>query len=210
MPFCWSFRQALASRWSSMARPMRALQRRNLDRQELDAGGDAAVERGEVGVDHRIGKAADPRHQRHAAVAQPVELRQPARLEARRHQHRIRPALEEMRQRLAVAGDDADLAGMAGDGGAEHAFDRRLARAEHGEAGAARRPARRCSRRGCPSPSASRAGSRRRRGSRRRASGRRPPPRRACSRRGAAAWRTCRWRRDAGRSRGPTPPCRCR
>ena len=108
-----------------------------VDWQELEAGGDAAVEGGEIGVDHGVGEAADPRDQRHAAIAEAVELGQATGLETRRNQHRIRPALEEMRQRLAVAGDDADAAGMAGRGGAEHGLDRRFARTEHGEAGAA-------------------------------------------------------------------------
>ena len=59
-----------------------------------------AETRGVVGVDDRVGKAADARHHRHAAIAQAIELGQAAGLEARRHQDRVGAALEQMRQRL--------------------------------------------------------------------------------------------------------------
>ena len=44
-----------------------------------------------VGVDHRVGQAADARDNRQRAIAQGAELGQPAWLEARRHQQRIAP-----------------------------------------------------------------------------------------------------------------------
>ena len=96
-----------------------------LDGQELDAGRDAGVERGVVGVDDRVGKAADPRDHRHAAVAQAVELGQPAGLEARGHENGVGAALQQVRQRLVIAGDDADPAAMARGGGMERALERR-------------------------------------------------------------------------------------
>ena len=68
-----------------------------------DAGGDARLERRLVGVDHRVGEAAGARDDRHAAVAQAVELGQPAGLEARRDQDRVAAALHQVRQRLVIA-----------------------------------------------------------------------------------------------------------
>lgn len=50
---------------------------------ELEAGGDPGVQGGDVCVDHGVGEPADPGHDRHAAVAQPVELGQAAGLEPR-------------------------------------------------------------------------------------------------------------------------------
>ena len=41
-----------------------------------------AAERHRIGVDHRVGQAAHPRHHRHRAVAERVELREPAWFEA--------------------------------------------------------------------------------------------------------------------------------
>ena len=62
-----------------------------------------AADRRLVGVDHRVGKAAGARHHRHAAIAQAVELGQPAGLEARRDDDGVAAALHQVRQRLVIA-----------------------------------------------------------------------------------------------------------
>ena len=67
-----------------------------------------------VGVDHRVGEAADAGDDRHAAVAQAVELGQAAGLEARRDQDGVAAGLHQVRQRLVVADDGADPAGELG------------------------------------------------------------------------------------------------
>ena len=91
----------------------RRLEHLGLHRRELEAGGDAGGERHLVGVDHRVGQAADAGDDRHAAVAQAVELGQAAGLEARRHEDRVAAALDQVRQRLVVA-DDARRRGRDG------------------------------------------------------------------------------------------------
>ena len=101
-------------------------------------GGDRGGERRVIGIDDRIGEAADTRHHRHAAIAQAIELRQPAGLEARRQHDRIGAALDQMRERLVEAGDDADAALMNRGGDPEHVLDGGVPRAEHDQAGAAR------------------------------------------------------------------------
>ena len=70
----------------------------------------ARLDRRLVGVDDRVGQPADAADQRHAAIAQAVKLGQPARLEARRHQHHVGAALDQMAQLLVIAGDEPDLA----------------------------------------------------------------------------------------------------
>ena len=105
-----------------------------------------------VGVDHRVGQAADARHHRHRAVAQRAKLRQAAGLEARRHQQRIGAALDQMRQRLVIADDAADAPRMRRGGVAEsraraprrRAPSTRKLRAARPAAPAARRAAGRC------------------------------------------------------------------
>ena len=64
------------------------------DGRELEAGGGPRRHRRLVGVDDRVGEPADAGDDRHAAIAQPVELGQPARLEARGDEMRVgrRPA----------------------------------------------------------------------------------------------------------------------
>ena len=93
-----------------------------IDERELDAGRDPCRKRRLIGIDDRVGKAADARDDRHAAIAQAVELGQPAGLEARRDEDRIGAALEEMRERLVIADDDADAARMPRGRGGEAAL----------------------------------------------------------------------------------------
>jgi hypothetical protein len=83
---------------------------------ELDAGADALGPRHLVGVDDGVGEAADPRDDRHAAVAQGVELGQAAGLEPRREQQRVCPGLDEMAEFLVIADDAADPAGIGRNG----------------------------------------------------------------------------------------------
>ena len=80
---------------------------------------------GLVGVDHRVGQAADPGHDRDRAVAQAVELGQAAGLEARRHEDGVAAALQQVRERLVVAEHAADPAGMGHGRGAEARLQRR-------------------------------------------------------------------------------------
>ena len=70
---------------------------------------------------------------RHAAVAQAVELGQAAGLEARRDQDGVAAALHGVRQRLVVADDDADPARVLGGEGEEGGLEPGVAAAEHGE-----------------------------------------------------------------------------
>ncbi|NJO38469.1 MAG: hypothetical protein HC871_13760, partial [Rhizobiales bacterium] len=79
-------------------------------RREVKAGGDPVGERRLVGVDHRVGKAADPRHDRHAAIAQTVELGEAAGLEAGRDQDGVGARLELVGERLVIAEHGADPA----------------------------------------------------------------------------------------------------
>jgi citrate synthase len=60
-----------------------------IGRREYNARRSARADRRLIGVDHRIGQPADPAHQRHRAIAQPVKLGQPAWLEPRRHEHHV-------------------------------------------------------------------------------------------------------------------------
>ena len=63
-------------------------------RRELDAGAGARGQRHLVGVDDRVGEAADARDDRDRAVAQRAELGEAAGLEARRHEQRVGAALQ--------------------------------------------------------------------------------------------------------------------
>ena len=89
------------------------LQRRSIHRRKLEAGGNAGIERRVIGIDHRIGKTAGARHHGHAAIAQAIELGQAAGLEARRHQDGVCARLQQMREALVIADDDADAALVA-------------------------------------------------------------------------------------------------
>src|SRR5690606_28640498 len=73
----------------------RLRQRLLAGRREDDARSDSGLDRRRICIDQRIGEAPDAADQRHAAVAQPVQLRQPAGLEARRDDHEVRTALYE-------------------------------------------------------------------------------------------------------------------
>ncbi len=88
---------------------MRVVERADVGGIELHAGRDARRQRRLVGVDHGVGEAADARHQRRRAIAQRAELRQAAGLEARRHDEEIDAGLDQMRERLVIADDAADL-----------------------------------------------------------------------------------------------------
>ncbi len=70
-----------------------------------------------VCVDHRIRQSTGSGDDRHAAIAQTVELGQPAGFEARWDEDRVGAALHQMRQRLIIADHDADAAAMARGGG---------------------------------------------------------------------------------------------
>ena len=99
-------------------------------RREHDAGGDAVVQCGLVGVDHGVGEPADARHDRDGAVAQAVELGEAAGLEARGHQDGVGPALQQVGERLVIAEDAADPAGMRLRRRGEARLDGRVARAQ--------------------------------------------------------------------------------
>ena len=73
---------------------------------ELEAGRRIAA------VDHCILEAADTGDDGHRAIAERTKLRQPARLEPRRHDQRIRSGLNEMGQFLVITDHDADAAGL--------------------------------------------------------------------------------------------------
>ena len=109
-----------------------------IGRCELEAGRDACGNRRLIGVDHRVGEPAGAGDDRHAAIAQAVELGQPAWLEARRDEDRVGAALHGVRQALVIADDDADAAAMARRAGKQRAFQRMVAGAEHGKLGAGR------------------------------------------------------------------------
>ena len=59
-----------------------------------------------------VGKSADFGRDRHRAIAHGAELRQPARLEPRRHQHGVGAGLDQVRQILVIADDASDLSAM--------------------------------------------------------------------------------------------------
>ncbi len=66
-----------------------------------------------VGVDDGVGEPAGAAHQRQRAVAQGIELRQAARLEARRHDDAVAARHNQVRQRLVIAERHPDPAGMS-------------------------------------------------------------------------------------------------
>ena len=53
-------------------------------------------------VEHGVGQSAHGAHDRHRAVAQRDELRQPARLEMARHDHHVRARVNQVRELIAV------------------------------------------------------------------------------------------------------------
>src|ERR1700754_3188792 len=76
------------------------------DRIELEAGRRAAA------VDDGVFETADAGDDRHRAIAERTELRQPAWLEARGHDQRVRSRLNEMGDLLVIADHNTDAAGI--------------------------------------------------------------------------------------------------
>ena len=138
MPCFCSDSHAGLSACSATTRRIACMKASALAGRELEAGRDARPDRRLVGVDHRIGEPAGACDDRHAAIAQAVELGQPARLEARRDEDRVAAALHGVRQALVIADDHADPAAMAGRAGKQRALQRMVAGAEHRKLGAGR------------------------------------------------------------------------
>ena len=134
MPWRWIAVQAARSRMSCGGAADGAGEGGGVDGGELEAGGGAGVQRGDVGVDHRVGEAAGAGDDGDAAVAQAVELGQAAGLEARGDDDGVAAGLHQVGERLVVADDGADAAGELGGERAEGASRGRLAGAEDGEA----------------------------------------------------------------------------
>ena len=121
MPWRWIAVQAARVAHERGGAADGAGERCGVDRGELEAGGGAGVQRGDVGVDHRVGEAAGAGDDRHAAVAQAVELGEAAGLEARGDEDGVAAGLHQVGERLVVADDDADAAGELGGERAEGA-----------------------------------------------------------------------------------------
>ena len=136
-----SRRHTSGCRHTDKARRIAAVEHLGLHRREVEAGADAGGERHLVGVDHRVAQPADMRDDRQRAVAQGAELRQAARLEARRHQQRVAAALDQMRQRLVVADLRADIVRVGGGGGTQTRFQRRARRSRARQAARRRQAA---------------------------------------------------------------------
>ena len=83
-----------------------------IDGTELEAGPCPCGDSHLVGVDDGVGKPADPRHDRDAAIAHGAELGQAAGLEARRHEKCVAAALDLMGERLVITEEAADLTGI--------------------------------------------------------------------------------------------------
>ena len=98
------------------------------DRRKQKPGADPRGQRHLVGVDDRVGEAADAGHDGDRAIAHRAELGQPARLEPRRDHERVGARLDLMRDALVVADDDADPSRLGGGGGAKAFLERRVAR----------------------------------------------------------------------------------
>ena len=104
----------------------------------MKAGADAGGKRHLVGVDHRVAQPADMRDNRQRAVAHGAELRQAARLEARRHQQRIAAALDQMRQAFVIAKSARRRSsGFAAAAARRPASSERITRPEHDKLSAA-------------------------------------------------------------------------
>ena len=89
------------------------------------------LQRGVVGIDHRICKAAGAGDDGHAAIAQADQLREAAWLEPRWDQNGIGAALNEVAERFVIATDDADLAWMPVLRAGKGVFDPLLTRSQH-------------------------------------------------------------------------------
>ena len=90
----------------------RGFERGRCHREKVQAGRGLGIGSGLLGIDDGVGQSAHPRAERDRTVAHGTKLRQPARLEARRHQHRIGPGLDQMRQILVIADEASDPAAM--------------------------------------------------------------------------------------------------
>src|SRR5690606_36550646 len=104
-------------------------------RWKLQSGGNPGRDRSLVGVDERIRKPPGARHDGHAAVAQPIELRQSTWLEPRGNKDCIASALHQMRQSLVIADDHAIPAPVPRGGSKQRALQSRIAGAENSQAG---------------------------------------------------------------------------
>ena len=78
------------------------------DRPKLEASRRTASDRRCIGIDDGIRQSADARYDGDCAISQGAKLRQPARLEPRRHHDRIRAGLDQMRQIFIIADQYAD------------------------------------------------------------------------------------------------------
>ncbi|KAG5721678.1 hypothetical protein E4T56_gene6046, partial [Termitomyces sp. T112] len=99
-----------------------------IDRGELHPGGRPGLDRGQIGIHHRIGQPPRARHHRHAAIGQTVQLRQAARLEPAGHEDGVAPRLHPVRERLVIADAHRNAPRMARGGGGKFPHQRRIAR----------------------------------------------------------------------------------
>ena len=104
-----------------------AVERRHAGRLEGEACRLIRLQRIVGRVDHRVGQAADPPHDRHRAVAQAVELGQAARLEARGHEDRVGAGNQAVREGFVVADAHSDRTRIRLRHCSERGFERRLA-----------------------------------------------------------------------------------
>jgi len=112
-------------------------------------GGGAIVVEGEAGgrafgqvcrgrIDDRVGKPADPAHQRQSPVTQRVELGQAARLEARRDEDDIGAGIDQVRQTFIIADRNPDPSSIPFRRSCESLLEITVSRAEQRELPAAR------------------------------------------------------------------------
>ena len=113
-------------------------QRHGIHGREHEAGGDAVADGCRVGVDHGVGQSTDASDDGQRPVAQSVQLREPTRFEARRHDDGVGPRLHAVRQRLVVADHRGHRLGSRRGGGQEAGLEVGGAGAEHGQLGADR------------------------------------------------------------------------
>ena len=107
------------------------------DRMELEAGGDACTHSGVIGIDDGFRKPAGARDDRDAPITQGIKLGEAAGLEARRLDHRVGAAMDEVGEPLVVTDMDGHAAGEARRGPNHQVLDRRIALAADDELGAA-------------------------------------------------------------------------
>ena len=92
MPFAWMRDHTRRSRKSAAARGSARSSGCTADGANWMPVATPRRQRHLVGIDDRVRQPADARDDGHGAVAQRAELRQAARLEARRHEQRVAPA----------------------------------------------------------------------------------------------------------------------